>query len=1469
MPTISKIRFTNVVYEDGMKRYNDEIFKFDGYNGAILLENGGGKTVFIQTALQAIIPHTNLSERKIKQTLQLDNYPAHIAIEWILSENPRRYLVTCVSLFLTKEGLGSYRYVYPYQAGDRNDIENIPFVRKDSNRPADRGEISDYYQQMKQNFMNAETFPTIKEFQQHIEDQYHIIANEWESIVKINSTEGGVEAFFDECKQTNQLFDRLLIPTVEGAIAGHDQNTFADTFEKHRSSFKLYKELKEQIEENKAIEEELNRYVLVYGGLHEQQQAYGQKKQHAKAVLNLIHKQEQEYQEALNGIQLKMEDWEVEDRRHLKKTLSLGIHKEQIGLKAIQAELQEYEQKLNTDKEVLTEATNHFYSLKYAELKKNQMDVQGLIKLLQNQLETLDQDEEIDEIEDKLVENSQELMGYFLNELEESNKRKHELNIEKQPLIEQIEHSSLQMKSQGEQLEQVKKSFYGNNGEIENIGKQMTRIKKRILSNPDQESVKEEIPVWEKRLVYLDDQIVQLTDNNKQLTRMIAENREQNESIAKQKEEKDNERIKLDFEIKQFENAHVKVKEVLGALRTQWASLDSIYLKQDSLTQQLIDYSQRLNKERNHSLYKERLAHRFLDDYGTQDLFFADPFVEKQLKQWGDQFNLLETGVQFIQSLEDAITEEGKNYPLWPITLITTEAEQEPLRLKIKSIDKELQFPIEIITMEQARAIVQGESLDSFPIVPNHWTQNQHFSLFQEWKQTMTDKAEEATKTRIELEEKVNVWNRGAEKLENFLREYPYGEYQERKDCLTDLVNQIQELKAEQKEIQLKLTEYDEKLSAQKEKIDLYGQEYNGLQGKLEDAYEYIRLEKENVELVNNQAQLSRQMEEYERSIRRFGVQISSLEDEKRRLEDEERDENNYYNQLIEDELYLEIKNFRPKYTNKAKNILKSEREELQLALRKLSSTRNEISLKLDYANKDLNRISKDISDMLLDYGPLNEDMQLPPNWNEQINFYREKMKDLGKVVKEAEQRFTKKNEEKIGQEKLQELSISKFLEEFADEEPEQFEESLTEAQDKINDEKRRLKEQHVYLQREQKRLSKELDSIKTAFYELDRYEEAHHFKGPSVTAGVLVEEDIQGFTYERIVYVQNVTAQLKEGKANVSKEWEKVERAKESFTSFCKNIISNVKMREMARQGIANKQSYKEVVEFQAHMQKRIQTAIKYNEASIINHDKQLEQFVTHINSHLRTIAGELELIPKKTKLKVENNWKEIYKFSIPEWSEEEGKGRIRKHIEWVLDQLESDRYLTAEGTEDYGKVRKEIETWLQSKQLLRVVMNNEMMKVSCRKVTNDNQVTTRSYSWEQSNVWSGGEKWSKNMTLFLGILNYVAEKQKHIEHNMKLHRVVIMDNPFGKASSDHVLNPVFFIAEQLGFQIIALTAHAEGKFLRDYFPIIYSCRLRKAADSNKQIMTKVKHLHQAYFQDHEPQALERLGEMEQMELF
>ncbi|NOW91126.1 hypothetical protein [Clostridium beijerinckii] len=40
--------------------------------------------------------------------------------------------------------------------------------------------------------------------------------------------------------------------------------------------------------------------------------------------------------------------------------------------------------------------------------------------------------------------------------------------------------------------------------------------------------------------------------------------------------------------------------------------------------------------------------------------------------------------------------------------------------------------------------------------------------------------------------------------------------------------------------------------------------------------------------------------------------------------------------------------------------------------------------------------------------------------------------------------------------------------------------------------------------------------------------------------------------------------------------------------------------------------------------------------------------------------------------------------------------------------------------------------------------------------------------------------------MALFLGILNYIAEKRKQIIPLKRHYRTVIVDNPFGKASRE-----------------------------------------------------------------------------------
>lgn len=166
--TVSKIRLANILYEDGQKRYNDELFIPDSNNTAFVLENGGGKTVLVQMILQAVLPrHNHAGRKKIWETLQLSSGAAHIAVEWQLSESPRRYLLTAVTLYL-KAGkkTASSLYVSAYEPGDKQSIESLPFfsvsTSNGQSRPTSHGEVSEYYQRMSRENPRSRTFDTLK-----------------------------------------------------------------------------------------------------------------------------------------------------------------------------------------------------------------------------------------------------------------------------------------------------------------------------------------------------------------------------------------------------------------------------------------------------------------------------------------------------------------------------------------------------------------------------------------------------------------------------------------------------------------------------------------------------------------------------------------------------------------------------------------------------------------------------------------------------------------------------------------------------------------------------------------------------------------------------------------------------------------------------------------------------------------------------------------------------------------------------------------------------------------------------------------------------------------------------------------------------------------------------------------------------------------------------------------------------------
>ena len=567
-------------------------------------------------------------------------------------------------------------------------------------------------------------------------------------------------------------------------------------------------------------------------------------------------------------------------------------------------------------------------------------------------------------------------------------------------------------------------------------------------------------------------------------------------------------------------------------------------------------------------------------------------------------------------------------------------------------------------------------------------------------------------------------------------------------------------------------------------------------------------------------------------------------------------------------ELYKEVFNASPEYTEKSEELLRQVRKDLKNEIDKKQKGREQLEYNLESDKKSLKNLQKELNSLLAENEyEIDKNFDFPISGMDEIERLSNDIKNMKKPIKKLEDEKNSLHDEYINFKSKYDIRKEDFYKEY--DQVIIFDEALEEVESKIDKEKEKIEMQDKYLSERQESLNKEDEDIQNVLLELKTQNGKYMYLAEDIK-DISIDDDVkESFPYNRQGLIQSMMEKLEQLFSESEIQRKKVEEKKQEFMKFCETSIDDVKLRHMAASGVEYRNSYEEIKKWQKSMSTRIQKIIDIVESQMREHDSQLQQFIGYLHSYILSIADELRAIPKKTRVKVDDSWKEVFIFNVPEWNEKEGRESLVKYVEWMLGELDSDRFKDENGIENDGEVKKAIEKWLSSKQLLQCVMNNNSIKVKCRKVTNDGKVNSIPYSWEESNHWSGGEKWSKNMTLFLGILNYTAEKRKQITSSYARHRVVILDNPFGKASSDHVLDPVFFIAKQLGFQIIALTALAEGKFIRTYFPIVYSCKLKNAEDSNIQIMTKDMEVRKAFFKDNDPGTLIRLGEAKQISLF
>ena len=1491
MPSISRIRFTNVVYDGGKKRYIDTTFRFDGYNGILLLENGAGKTVFVQTLIQAVLPRKTVAQRKIQETLQLSNSIAHIAVEWILEDDPRRYALTAVSLFLSsKDQLASQEFAYEYAPGDKGSIDKLPFVQKEGGheRPATKEELAAYFRGIADRTMTAHFFSendALQAYGKYIEEHFRIIPAEWNKIAAINETEGGVEAFFENCRTNETLVDRLLIPTVEEGLADENGtekdagNGFAELFEKQRDHFRQQRILQNRIEEMQGVADRMDSYTAVqkttYDIESELRTASGKLKalyQKATDVLETrrtrereLAEQEANLQEEQEKVQQALEACDVAEAAAAAAACERTFQNAEAAFEEAEARLEKQETLLQ--------------SLMLARLKNEQAETQQVETSAAAALAELDNDAEAQTLRDQLTENSAALHAFFAAQERACNDQQQKLTQQKQHLEAAQADEGKNEAAIRKEASRLTRELGKTESAIKSVIERMETIEKDIFDDSLQSDAAAQRDAWQTDLEHV---AQDLKDDEKNLSFYT----EQKRTLQKRLPDERTKLSHLQHDIAQMAvelgGIDTEAKGLLEKLRLvpECANMAGttleLYQRASFLSDQLGDNLVREDEKKKQRALLCRQAHRFVDQYAKATAFAADPVLEDLLGLWRNDFPTLQSGASAYRAAcrsgQDG-EELRRRYPFWAASVVTTEDQVNELLRRLAAKADLLTEPVFVLTSGELRAILTEGTAPALPrtITPDYW-KHMEDAAFRTWITELMEEAERRDK-ELAQQEAICADLRGLRAaLLSFYEKRPFSEYQELQTSRKAVESQAELLQKSIGESEATIEQCQQSIgNYQKLRYD-HKAEKDALTHRLAQLDIYEGLQEEHKRHLKQQEDLHRKEQDVQ-------AKLDATTKKRARLESDLQNILTALGSLktraasIRQQLYYDdVQAVPPQPTQKSYTVLADERRQLLGRLDGIQANRGRLEEKLAQAAKEQKRLGRELTRLRNEAAgaerTLDETLTYPVDGAEQEQHLQGQRPALFKEAKaqQKERDAARRAYDKATGtlETIRKRYVAQYGEPVLP-----IEGDLMEARARFEKQKRSLAAALTSCRTAKDANHAHTERLAATLTRLDKENVTLQFTVDRVRAALLPNA---WQTDDSTVFQEAMPPLLTETRAIYDRfaiQREKNRQAKDSFITYCEQHIREERRRRHIVDGIRSKDAYEDYVEWRAVIMKTIQQSISLAETERKEHFSHIEHMVEHMTLYLQEIGRGLKEIAAKTRIRTESGTKDIYTIHFAEKKASDMRTAIRSYLASLTERLDTSAFLDEDGREDSRKIKEELQKKLRTQQILAAVLGVHAIKVKCRKATSVGTFSERPYDWEESNKWSGGEVWCKNMALFLGCLNYLSEKRTRIPHTKYASRVVVADNPFGKASSDHVLDPVFFIAEQLGFQILALTAHEDGSFVRKYFPVVYSCRFAELVGGKGKVLHPEMQIQTAFFEEHNPESLERLESYEETGLF
>lgn len=231
MPQISKIRIVNFNYNDGNRFIPDELYDLtsptsgEALNTLFNLNNGGGKTVLVQLMMQPVHPKSMAGGRRIEDYFSHTGDHSYILLEWNL-DGSKEKLLTGISIAASSSAskeenqrgnsIKYYTFTTRYETHSAYSISSLELSYNENGNyvPARFDYVREKAKISRGTLAYYSSDDAVK-WAEYLAE-YGIYRSEWESVIEVlNKDEGGLNQYFDEAKTSDKLLAKFFIPAIE------------------------------------------------------------------------------------------------------------------------------------------------------------------------------------------------------------------------------------------------------------------------------------------------------------------------------------------------------------------------------------------------------------------------------------------------------------------------------------------------------------------------------------------------------------------------------------------------------------------------------------------------------------------------------------------------------------------------------------------------------------------------------------------------------------------------------------------------------------------------------------------------------------------------------------------------------------------------------------------------------------------------------------------------------------------------------------------------------------------------------------------------------------------------------------------------------------------------------------------------------------------------------------------------------